>query len=217
LWILLRNEDFSEVQPQRRQYTMNRQYELTPLWQITIGFLLLTMLSACQHSKQWALYSLSESELNQQLSRSVAQLQQNVRLAGVPLQLQVNTLQAVIAPNGQPLVQLALQTEVQAQLVMLKVPLQLDVMFSAEPYFDQQRQAVYLRQFRLIKSEMTAGRWQGQLKPLNRELEQLLQRVLAQQPVYQLDPSKLSHRALLNIPLALRLEPGKLVLSPAYH
>ena len=33
------------------------------------------------------------------------------------------------------------------------------------------------------------------------ELEQLLQRLLAEQPVYRLDPQKLSHRALLNMPL----------------
>jgi hypothetical protein len=129
----------------------------------------------------------------------------------------VNTLQAVIAPDGQPLIQLTLQTEAQAQLAMLKMPMQLALTLRAEPYFDQTRQAVYLRQFQVVKSELAAGRWQGKLKPLNREIAQLLQRLLAEQPVYRLDPQKLSHRALLNIPLALQVTPGKLVLSPAYQ
>jgi hypothetical protein len=185
-------------------------------WRLLLG-VLLCLLSACQHSNQLTLYSLSEAELNQQLQRTLSKLTQDVRVAGIPLQFQVNRLQAVIAPDGQPLLQLSLQTDAQAQLAMLKMPMQLALTLSAEPYFDQQRQAVYLRQFRVIQSELAAGRWQGKLKPLNRELELLLQRLLAEQPVYRLDPQKLSHRALLNMPLALKVVPGKLVLSPAFN
>jgi len=185
-------------------------------WQLLLVSLL-CLLSACQHSNQLALYNLSEVELNQQLQRTLSKLTQDVRLAGIPLQFQVNSLQAVIAPDGQPLLQLSLQTAAQAQLAMLKMPMQLALTLSAEPYFDQQRQAVYLRQFRVIQSELVAGRWHGKLKPLNRELELLLQRLLAEQPVYRLDPQKLSHRALLNMPLALKIMPGELVLSPAFN
>jgi hypothetical protein len=190
--------------------------QLISIQRTTWVLLSLIFLSACQYSNQLALYSLSQTELNQQLSHSLGLLQQNARLAGIPVQLKVNSLQAQIAQDGQPLIQLQLNTEAQAKMALLQVPLQLSLTLSAEPYFDQQRQAIYLRQFRVIQSELTAGRWQGKLKPLNRELEQLLQQLLAQQPVYRLDPNKLSHRALLNIPLAINLTPGKLVLSPAY-
>jgi hypothetical protein len=196
---------------------MRAQYRaISNRWQLML-LTLLCLLSACQHSNQLALYSLSEVELNQQLTRTLSNLTQDVRVAGIPLQFKVNTLQALIAPDGQPLIQLALQTDAQAQLAMLKMPMQLALTLRAEPYFDQQRQAVYLRQFQVVKSEMAAGRWQGKLKPLNREIEQVLQRLLAEQPVYRLDPQKLTHRALLNMPLALKVMPGKLVLSPAYQ
>ncbi|MBU2428064.1 MAG: DUF1439 domain-containing protein [Gammaproteobacteria bacterium] len=190
--------------------------QLIDIQRTTWVLLSLIFLSACQYSNQLALYSLSQTELNQQLSHSLGLLQQNARLAGIPVHLKVNSLQAQIAQDGQPLIQLQLNTEAQAKMALLQVPLQLALTLSAEPYFDQQRQAIYLRQFRVIQSELTAGRWQGKLKPLNRELEQLLQQLLAQQPVYRLDPNKLSHRALLNIPLTIKLSPGKLVLSPAY-
>lgn len=185
-------------------------------WQLLV-LLWLAVLSACQHSNQLALYSLSETELNQQLTRSLTNLVKDVRVAGIPLQLKMNRLQAQIAPDGQPLIELQLQTEGLAQLALLKMPMQLALTLRAEPYFDQQRQAVYLRQFQVVTSEFSAGRWQGKLKPLNREIAQVLQRLLAEQPVYRLDPQKLSHRALLNIPLALKVVPGKLVLSPAYQ
>jgi len=173
----------------------------------------LGMLSACQHSQQLALYSLTEVELNQQLKQTLTSITKDVRVAGMPLQFQVNHLQAQIAPDGQPLIEL----QWQAQLALLNIPMQLALTLRAEPYFDQQRQAVYLRQFQLVSSELSAGRWQGKLKPLNRELSQLLQKLLAEQPVYRLDPQKWSHKALLNMPLAIRLSPGKLQLSPAYE
>mgnify|MGYP006152442471 FL=1 len=57
------------------------------------------------------------------------------------------------------------------------MPMQLALTLRAEPYFDQQRQAVYLRQFTIVQSDLQAGRWQGKLKPLNRELAQLLQHI----------------------------------------
>jgi hypothetical protein len=201
-----------------RRSSVRAQYQaLSSRWHLVLVVLLCLLSAACQHSNRLALFSLSEAELNQQLTRTLTNLSRDVRVAGVPLQFKVNTLQAVIAPDGQPLIQLTLQTEAQAQLAMLKMPMQLALTLRAEPYFDQTRQAVYLRQFQVVKSELAAGRWQGKLKPLNREIAQLLQRLLAEQPVYRLDPQKLSHRALLNIPLALQVTPGKLVLSPAYQ
>lgn len=186
------------------------------LWQFAILFWL-GLLSACQHSNQFALYTLTETELNQQLSNTLTRLTQDVRVAGFPLHLKVTSLQAQIAADGQSLIEFQLNTEGQAQLALLNMPMQLALQLRAEPYFDQQRQAIYLRQFQVVSSELVAGRWQGRLKPLNREISQILQRLLAEQPVYRLDPQKLSHRALLNIPLALKVQPGKLVLSPAYQ
>lgn len=193
-------------------------------FQVTAGgrcWLLLVLLwcgliSGCQHSNQLVLFSLSEAELNQQLRQSFTTFTQDVRVAGIPLQFNVDRLEAQIAPEGQPLIELQLHTQGHALMTVFKMPLQLALTLRAEPYFDQQRQAVYLRRFQVISSELTAGRWQGKLKPLNREFEQILQQLLAERPVYRLDPQKLSHKALLNMPLAIRLTPGKLLLSPAY-
>lgn len=87
---------------------------------------------------------------------------------------------------------------------------------SAEPYFDQQRQAVYLRGFQLRHSEMEAGGLQGKLRPMSAEVAKLFQQQLARMPLYKLDPNKLSHRMLLNMPLQLQLTQGQISLSPAY-
>ncbi|WP_333796821.1 DUF1439 domain-containing protein [Rheinheimera sp.] len=180
-------------------------------------FCVVLLLTSCSQTNQLALYRLSEAELNQQLSQQLQQLAQKATVAGLPLKLQVKQLDVQIAPQGKPDVQLTLDTAALVQLALVQLPVQLKLSLSAEPYFDQQRQAVYLRRFQLLDSEMAAGGMQGKLKPLSAELAGLLQQQLAQMPVYRLDPNKLSHRMLLNIPLQLQLTPGQISLSPAYQ
>lgn len=175
------------------------------------------MLASCSQTNQLALYRLSEAELNQQLAQQLQQLAQKATVAGLPVKLQVKQLDVQIAPQGKPDVQLTLDTGALVQLALVQLPVQLKLSLSAEPYFDQQRQAVYLRRFQLLDSEMAAGGMQGKLKPLSAELARLLQQQLAQMPVYRLDPNKLSHRMLLNMPLQLQLTPGQISLSPAYQ
>jgi hypothetical protein len=181
------------------------------------SLLLVFVAAGCSQSNQLALYRLSEAELNQQLSQQLQQLAQKATVAGLPLKLQVKQLDVQIAPQGKPDVQLDLDTSALVQLALVQLPVQLKLSLTAEPYFDQQRQAVYLRRFQLLNSEMAAGGLQGKLKPLSAEVARLLQQQLAQMPVYKLDPNKLGHRMLLNMPLQLRLEPGQISLSPAYQ
>ncbi len=173
-------------------------------------------LAGCQHTNQLALYQLDQAELNQQLNSKLSRLSQRTRLAGLPVAVQVTQLQAEIGPAGQDMVKLSVQTEAQVRLALIDVPAQLQLVLMAQPYFDQQRQGLYLRHFQLLDAGVAAAGWQGKLKPLSAELAALLQQSLANMPLYQLDPAKLSHQALLNMPLQLKIKPGSLVLSPAY-
>lgn len=178
--------------------------------------LLLLGVTGCQQTNQLALYQLGQVELNQQLMTQAQRLTQRTKLAGLPAVLNVSQLDAEIGPQGRSLIQLNVQASAEVKLALIEIPAQFQLQIAAEPYFDQQRQGVYLRQFELLDAKVTAGRWQGQLKPLSAELAAWLQQSLATVPVYQLDPNKLSHKALLNIPLQLKIKPGQLVLSPAY-
>ncbi len=174
------------------------------------------LLASCSQTNQLAFYRLTDAELNQHLSQQIQLLGQKVTVAGIPLKLQVNQLDVQIAPQGRPEVQLELDTGALVQLAVLQLPVQLKLALSAEPYFDQQRQAVYLRGFQLRHSEMEAGGLQGKLRPMSAEVAKLFQQQLARMPLYKLDPNKLSHRMLLNMPLQLQLTQGQISLSPAY-
>jgi hypothetical protein len=185
-------------------------------WCGSLTLCLLLGVAGCQQTNQLALYQLGQAELNQQLHAQAMRLNQRTKLAGLPVALQVTKLDAEIGPQGRSLIQLNVQATAEVRLALIDIPTQFQLRLAAEPYFDQQRQGVYLRQFELLDAKVAAGRWQGQLKPLSAELAAFLQQRLATVPVYQLDPNKLSHQALLNIPLQLKIKPGQLVLSPAY-
>lgn len=185
-------------------------------WSVSLTLLLLLGIAGCQQTNHLALYQLGQAELNQQLMTQAQRLTQRTQLAGLPVELNISQLDAEIGPQERSEIWLNVHATVQIRLALIEVPAQFQLRLAAEPYFDQQRQGVYIRQFSLLDAKVAAGRWQGQLKPLSAELAALLQQSLATIPVYPLDPNKLSHKALLNIPLQLKIQPGQLVLSPAY-
>lgn len=184
---------------------------LTRLWPLLLSLCLIS----CSNRNDVALYSLSEQELSQTASREVATLTQRTKLAGLPLHLAVTSLQSRIAPAGRPEVELSLQLDGQLQ-ALVAVPLQWQLTFSAEPYFDQERQAVLIHNLQIRQSQLNAGGWQGRLKPLSAGLAQQLEQLLLSYPLYQLDPNNWQHRLLLNMPLQIQIQPGELVLTPAY-
>lgn len=178
--------------------------------------LLWLLIAGCSSTNQLALLKLSQDDLNQQLNQELQQRLTPIKLAGIPLQFRSVTVQNQIAPAGRSVIQLQLAADISAQIAVLQLPLQAAISFEAEPYFDQQRQAVYLRQFKLLDAKLAGAGYSGKLKPLSTELEQWLQDWLARQPVYQLDPEKLEHQLLLKMPLRIQLKPGQMLLTPEF-
>lgn len=172
------------------------------------------LLSSCASRDQLALYRLTEQELTTAANQHLTRLEQKTKLAGLPVLFRVTQLTTRIAPAGEPKVQLDLQLDGQLQ-ALLAMPFQWQLSLSAQPYFDQNRQALLIRQLKLEHSSISAGQWQTQLKPLAAPLQAHLEKLLLQYPLYQLDANNWQHRLLLNMPLQIRFEPGQLVLSPA--
>lgn len=181
-----------------------------------LGMLLICVLVGCSSTNQMALLKLSQNDLNQQLNAQLQQRLTPIKLAGVPLQFRSVQLQNQIAPEGRSVIRVDLSADIAAQIAVIQLPLQTSFAIEAEPYFDQQRQAVYLRQFKLLDAKVAGAGYSGKLKPLSAELQQWLQSWLARQPVYQLDPNKLEHQLLLKMPLKIQLKPGQMVLTPAF-
>lgn len=181
------------------------------------GILLMVLLAGCSSTNQFALLKLSQNDLNQQLNTQLQQRLSPIKLSGVPLQFRSVQVENQIAPEGRSVIQLDLSAEIAAKVAVIQLPLQAAISIEAEPYFDQQRQGVYLRQFKLLDAKVASAGYSGQLKPLSTELQQWLQSWLTRQPVYQLDPNKLEHQLFLKMPLKIQLKPGQMVLTPAFN
>jgi len=185
---------------------------MNKLWFIVLCLVMV----GCSSTNQLALLKLSQDDLNQQLNQELQQRLTPIKLVGVPIQFRSVTVQNQIAPAGRSVIQIQLSAALEAHIAVLQLPLQAAISLEAEPYFDQQRQAVYLRQFKLLDAKLAGDGYSGKLKPLSTELEQWLQNWLARQPVYQLDPEKLEHQLLLKMPLRIQLKPGQMLLTPEF-
>ena len=181
-----------------------------------LGIVMMLVLVGCSSTNQLALLQLTQTDLNQQLNHQLQQRLTPIKLAGIPLQFRAVHVQNQIAPEGRSVIRLDLSADIAAQIAVIQLPLQTAISIEAEPYFDQQRQAVYLRQFKLLDAKVAGAGYSGKLKPLSAELQQWLQNWLTRQPVYQLDPTKLEHQLLLKMPLKIQLKPGQMVLTPAF-
>ncbi|MFC4656578.1 DUF1439 domain-containing protein [Rheinheimera marina] len=176
----------------------------------------LALLAGCSQMNRIDLYSLSQLELQQQLDQQLQAQAQRGRLLGLPLSLTTKELQLQIAPGQQQQVELKLQMAAELDAVLL--PLRTDLMLhlAATPYFDDQKNAVYLSNLQILDSSLGSGNQQFKLQPLSEQAKQLLAMALQGQPVYQLDCDSFSQRMLCDVPLTLQLQPGKLLLKPNY-
>jgi len=180
------------------------------------AFVAVTLLAGCSQMNRIDLYSLSQQELQQQLNQQLQAQAQRGRLLGLPLSLTTKNLQLHIAPDGQQQVELKL--EMAAELDAVLLPLRTDLMLhlAARPYFDDQKNAVYLSDLKILDSSLGSGQQQFKLQPLSEQAKQLLAITLQGQPIYQLDCASFSQRMLCDVPLTMQLQPGKLLLKPNY-
>lgn len=180
-------------------------------------FFAMLWLCGCSASNHMALFTLSQAELNQQISQGLAQQLTPMTLAGVPMKVHAIRADAVIAPEGRSVIQVAMAADFSATIALLQLPVQVMMTVEAEPFFDQRQQAVYLHHFKLVSATAKGAGYKGQLKPLSAELQRWLETWFAKQAVYRLDANKMEHRLLLNMPLKIQLLPGQMQLSPAFN
>lgn len=175
--------------------------------------LLCCLLAACSATDQVPIYSLTELELAQLLSEQVQRQTQQLQLAGLPATVRAFELATDITQQG---VQVMVQTDLLIGVGLLQLPVGVNLSMLAEPYYDTELHGVRLKNFRLLHAEIATAGHSARMKPVSNALQQQLASWLERQPVFVLDPTKTSQRALMAIPLKLTLEADRLVLSPAF-
>jgi len=174
------------------------------------------LLASCTQLNHLDIFSLKQQELQSLLLDQLEQQQGKGKMLGLPLTLTVRQLELQLAPDNKQQIELnlALGAEVDALLKPLNTDLNLHL--SALPYFDDEKNAIYLKNLTILDSSVGSGSSQLKLAPLSNEAKAILAQLLNRQPVYQLDCNKVTEKVLCGMPLTLVLQPGELLLKPNY-
>lgn len=173
------------------------------------------VLASCAQLGSIASYSVSESDLEQMLAQQIPKLSHQATAAGIPLRLQVDKMKVAIGPDNSDLVRLDTSASAVLSLFGLSYPAEMNLQVEGAPYYDAEKQAVFLRSVNLISSNIDAAGYRGNLKPVNSELLQLINGFLADNPVYRLDTTNPTMKLLSQVPLNMAVQNGSLRFSPS--
>ncbi|MDV2858047.1 MULTISPECIES: DUF1439 domain-containing protein [Oceanimonas] len=167
------------------------------------------LLSACAGVSQ---YSVSESELEKALYTQLEQ--QAPTLTQGLVETRIDDLNLTIGPDNRQVVRLDIRGETAINAIVARFPAMLDLQIEGRPVYDRQKNAIFIRDLNLLNSKVNAFGYQGEVGIASAGMMQLVRAVLENQPVYRLDDGR--YRWVKNVPLALDIVPGRLVLSPRF-
>lgn len=179
-----------------------------------ILFGLTIWLAACSQLQQMSSYNVSEAELEQLLRQQVPKLTRQANVAGIPLKMQVQSMQVEIGPDNSDVVRLNTAASAALSLFGLSYPASLQLQVEGVPYYDAAQQAVYLRSVKLLNSSIEASGYRGNLAPVSNELLQLVNGYLANNPVYKLDTTNPTVKLLTAVPLNMAVQNGRISFTP---
>ena len=172
-------------------------------------------LGACAQLAELSSYRITEPELERMIVRQLDQAQQEVRIMGFGVPLEVNSLQAEIGPDDTDLVRLAGDFSLAFEVFGRKYPVQLTLELEGAPMYDGEEKAIYVRRLNIINSSVNAAGFSGSLNAIDQQVLDILDEYLAQQPVYRLNPEDRTQNLLMQVPLSLSVESGALRISPS--
>lgn len=87
---------------------------------------------------------------------------------------------------------------------------QIQIEFSAVPYYDPESGAVYLKDFHIIKSDITPQKYMGQVEKIMPWLNDSMADLLKDTPIYRLNDDKFIQRMIKKFAKAIVVEPNQL-------
>ncbi len=176
--------------------------------------LIITLVAACSQLQQMSAYHVSEADLEQLLRQQVPKLTRQANVAGIPLNMQVESMQVDIGPDNSDVVRLNTNASAALSLFGLSYPATLQLQVEGVPYYDAAQQAIYLRSVKLLDSNIEASGYRGNLAPVSNELLQLVNGYLANNPVYKLDTTNPTIKLLTAVPLNMAVQNGRISFMP---
>lgn len=179
-----------------------------------IPWLIVLLLAGCSQLQQMSAYNVSEADLEQLLRQQLPKLTRQANVAGIPLKMQVESMQVQIGPDNSDLVRVNTAATAALSLFGLSYPANMQLQVEGVPYYDATQQAVFLRSVKLLDSSIEASGYRGNLAPVSNELLQLVNGYLANNPVYKLDTTNPTVKLLTAVPLNMAVQNGRISFTP---
>ena len=180
-----------------------------------LPWLLLLLVTGCSQLQQLTAYHVTEADVEQMLRQQLPKLTKQANVAGIPLKLQVESMQVDIGPDNSDTVRLDTTANAALSLFGLSYPASIQLQVEGAPYYDAAQQAIYLRSVKLLNSSIDAAGYRGNLAPVSNELLQVVNTYLANNPVYKMDTTNPTLKILSAVPLNMAVQDGRISFSPA--
>ncbi|MBG9994674.1 DUF1439 domain-containing protein [Pseudoalteromonas sp. NZS127_1] len=172
-------------------------------------------LTACNTTQGISVYSFTNSEVESVLSKQLPKLSEKVSLMGLPVQFDVNDLSVNIGPENRDVVVLGADTSAEINAFALKYPVRLQLQIEGSPFYDSEKNAVFLRNIKLLDSSVDAGGFSGNLGALDSQAMEVINAFLAVNPVYTLNMDDPKMVLLSKLPLDIQIVEGAIKLVPS--
>lgn len=172
------------------------------------------LLTACASTQGMSFYSFSNSDLKSVLNQQLPKLSKNIRTMGLPVEFAVQDVNVNIGPNMRDVVVLGVEASANISAFSLSYPVGLALEVEGSPFYDNQKNAIFLRNVKLLDSQIDAAGFTGNLGVLNAEAMSIINSFLAVNPVYKLNMDDPKMALLGSLPLDLKVAEGAIRLIP---
>jgi|AntDeeMetagen681_2_1112603.scaffolds.fasta_scaffold00008_76 hypothetical protein len=175
-----------------------------------VAALLLGMASGCA---SFSPYSIDEATVQGHLAEQIQNFSRDIQASGLPITLELNQADVAIGPDNREIV--VIDFAGKAILQVPRVPI--DIRFSVEgkPEYEPDEKAIYVRNVKLLSSEIEAAGSAFNLSPLTGTLSDFASQLLNENPVYRLDEDDGAARLFGMMNLKVAIKPGRIALVPA--
>ncbi|PAV27292.1 hypothetical protein CF392_01505 [Tamilnaduibacter salinus] len=155
-------------------------------------------------------YSVSESTLEGYLHDAVNRFDEHQAGANSPLNASLTSADITLGPDGRNVAILDIAGQVSVDAFVARLPVDIALEVEGAPYYDSSERAVYIRDLKLLKSDIQSAFFNGDIAPVSDTMMSFVAQWLETVPVYRLDDTNLGERLLGMVPSDVRVAPGRL-------
>ncbi|MBE5253023.1 lipoprotein [Mixta mediterraneensis] len=175
-----------------------------------IALFLAVMLSGCNQLTQ---YTISEQEINQALQKH-NNYAKDVGVAGlINAHIVLNNLSSQIGREEPGKITLSGEAKINVSSLFGPQQANMQLKMKAQPYFDQQQGAIYLRDLEIVDAQVQPEKMASVMKTLTPYLNQSLKSYFDQKPAYILSEDRSKAESLAKkFAKGLEVKPGQLII-----